>query len=100
LRYQQDIQSLHRIRERSVRSRTRLINQTRGLLAEYGIVSQRSEKGFILGVQAGMNDDSLSMLFKQELEYALDELQRIYDHVARTEAQLRDYVEKNEDCKI
>jgi len=35
---QQDIQSLHRIRERLVKSRTSLANQTRGLLAEYGII--------------------------------------------------------------
>jgi transposase len=35
---QQDIQCLHRIRERLVQERTALANQIRGLLAEYGIV--------------------------------------------------------------
>jgi transposase len=35
---QQDIQLLHRARERLVRQRTALINHTRGLLAEYGVV--------------------------------------------------------------
>jgi transposase len=35
---QQDIQSLHRLRERCVSQRTSLSNQTRGLLSEYGIV--------------------------------------------------------------
>jgi transposase len=35
---QQDLQSLHRIRERLITQRTALINQTRGLMAEYGIV--------------------------------------------------------------
>jgi len=35
---QQDLQALHRVRERLVCQRTALINQTRGLLAEYGIV--------------------------------------------------------------
>ena len=34
---QQDIQALHRIRERLVRDRTALVNQTRGLLREYGV---------------------------------------------------------------
>jgi hypothetical protein len=33
----QDLQSLHRIRDRLVHNRTSLINHTRGLLAEYGI---------------------------------------------------------------
>ena len=35
---QQDIQSLHRIRSNFVKQRTALINQIRGLLAEYGII--------------------------------------------------------------
>ena len=35
---QQDIQALHRIRERLVGERTALVNQIRGLLAEYGII--------------------------------------------------------------
>ena len=35
---QQDLQALHRIRERLVCQRTALINQMRGLLGEYGIV--------------------------------------------------------------
>ena len=35
---QQDIQAVHRIRERLVKERTALVNQIRGLLAEYGLV--------------------------------------------------------------
>lgn len=35
---QQDIQALHRVRERLMKARTALINETRGLLHEYGIV--------------------------------------------------------------
>src|ERR1035437_7133679 len=35
---QQDLQCLHRVRSRLIACRTRLVNQIRGLLAEYGIV--------------------------------------------------------------
>jgi transposase len=35
---QQDMQALHRIRERQIKARTALLNQIRGFLAEYGIV--------------------------------------------------------------
>lgn len=35
---QQDRQALHRIRERQIKTRTAVVNQLRGLLAEYGIV--------------------------------------------------------------
>lgn len=37
----QDIQSLHRIRSGYIQSRTRIVNQIRGLLAEYGVVVGR-----------------------------------------------------------
>jgi transposase len=37
----QDIQCVHRIRERLISERTALINQTRGLLAEYGVVIEK-----------------------------------------------------------
>lgn len=39
--WQQDLQSLHRIRELTVKDRTAKVNQARGLLAEYGIVVPR-----------------------------------------------------------
>ena len=35
---QQDIQAVHRIRERLVKERTALMNQIRGLLAEVGLI--------------------------------------------------------------
>jgi transposase len=35
---QQDLQALHRVRERLVNARTALINEMRGLLGEYGII--------------------------------------------------------------
>lgn len=35
---QQDRQALHRIRERQITARTALVNQSRGRLAEYGVV--------------------------------------------------------------
>ncbi len=38
----QDIQSLERIRERLAQSRTALANQLRGLLAEYGVIFEKT----------------------------------------------------------
>ena len=35
---QQDVQALHRLRERRLQERTALSNQLRGLLAEYGLI--------------------------------------------------------------
>jgi transposase len=43
---QQDIQSLHRARERLMNVRTALVNEIRGLLNEYGIVLPTSVSKF------------------------------------------------------
>jgi len=39
---QQDLQAMHRIRQRFIRDRTSLVNQIRGLLSEYGVILARS----------------------------------------------------------
>ena len=41
-RVEQDLQALHRIRERLIKARTALVNEIRGLLSEYGIVLPQS----------------------------------------------------------
>jgi transposase len=43
---QQDLQSLHRARERVVKARTALVNEIRGLLGEYGVVLPQSVAQF------------------------------------------------------
>ena len=75
---QQDLQSLHRVRERLVCHRTALINQARGLLAEYGIVlpkgpSQLSAKGPEAVADAALSDlarELFAGLFNQVRELA------------------------------
>jgi len=97
---QQDIQCLHRIRERLVRNRTALTNQTRGLLADYGIVMAKGKKGFLLGIEQALNDDQLSELLKNELQFALNELERTTEHITNIENRLRHYLEKDQNSTI
>jgi len=97
---QQDIQSLHRLRERLIRNRTSLINQTRGLLAESGIVFTVGKKHFLLGVQGALNDQALSELFKRELHANLDELEFISKRISQIEAILRQYVAQDSNAVI
>ena len=98
--HQQDIQSLHRIRERLVRNRTALMNQTRGLLSEYGIVSPIGKKGFLLGIEKALNDHELSDLIHRELQHVLGELQTASERIKEIESDLRQYVEQNKNCRI
>ena len=97
---QQDIQSLHRIRERLVRNRTGLFNQTRGLLAENGVVFAAGKKQFLLGVENALNESTISELFKQEVRANLDELALISKRITAIETTLRHYVAHDHNAKI
>ena len=71
----QDILALHRVRSRLVGSRTALVNQIRGLLAEYGIVMpqqigqvRRQVPGILEDAENGLTDlfrESLSLLYEE-----------------------------------
>ena len=45
---QQDMQCLHRIRSQSIKNRTALTNQIRGLLSEYGIIFPKQIQNVVL----------------------------------------------------
>ncbi len=83
---QQDIQTLHRVRQQCLKSRTALVNQLRGLLAEYGIVipkgihQVRKRVGRILTNP----DNGLSELCR-------DVLQDVYQRVGELDAKMTDY---------
>jgi transposase len=53
---QQDLQALHRIRERLVKARTALVNEIRGLLSEYGIVLPQGMTKFRTSVVRQLED--------------------------------------------
>lgn len=84
-RDQQDIQSLHRVRELHKQQRTQLINQARGLLHEYGLVLPAGVAGFRRGAAAALDDARLSPLLRQLLAdllaryRATDDQVRAYD---------------------
>ncbi len=59
---QQDLQSLHRARDRLICQRTALINHTRGLLAEYGIVLPQGPWRFMAQAPAAVADAGISEL--------------------------------------
>ena len=55
---QQDLQTLHRVRSTAVAHRTALINQIRGILAEYGIVLARGASNVRNLLPVILEDDS------------------------------------------
>ena len=75
----QDIQSIHRIRERLVRARTALANEIRGFLGEYGITLPVGIRFLVKALPEILGDESnkltsLTRELIQELAQELDEL--------------------------
>lgn len=83
---QQDMQSTHRIRSMLIRERTALGNQTRGLLAEYGIIIPKgiSHVRERLVKILGDNESNLSKLM-------LKNIQELYAGLVELDAKIKCY---------
>ncbi len=96
---QQDIQSLHRIRDRYIKSRTAVANQMRGLMSEYGVIVEkriavlRREVPYILEDAA----QPLTVIAREFVADLYDEL-RNYDRLIDAKNRLiGELMESNED---
>ena len=80
---QQDIQALHRLREGVMSHRTRVCNQLRGLLAEYGLIIPKGVSKLRTAVPEMLEDaeNNLSDLFRQLLHRAYEQLTELENHI-------------------
>ena len=98
---QQDIQALHRLRERSVKERTALVNQIRGLLSEYGIVIRQG----ITAVRKALpeiledGDNGLTPPGRACFAQLRDELAQIDARCARYERQIVQVNQAHDVCR-
>jgi len=99
---QQDIQSLHRMRDLCVRRRTSLINQTRGLLSEYGVVCPRGHKGFakLLGDITDPENDAVSAVLKVQFRMVREEYQQLSARIDSIEKELSQIADVHPECQI
>jgi transposase len=97
----QDIQSTHRIRNRLVRNRTRLSNEIRGLLQEYGGVLPRTIFHVREGVPRILENPELELTdrTRELFRDLLDELRDLEERIAGYEAKIRAiYREQKDTC--
>jgi transposase len=86
---QQDIQALHRVRERLVTARTALVNEMRGLLAEYGIVLPQGVAKFRQALVSTLEAEQTKLTpLGQELFH------KLFAELGSLEAELAYYQEK------
>ncbi|WP_432815275.1 IS110 family transposase [Sphingorhabdus sp.] len=96
---QQDLQSLHRMRDRLIVQRTALINHTRGLLAEYGLIIPAGAARFRLQVEELVNTAELSDLAKSLFEKLIEEYRDLDTRVSEVDDTLVQICRTNERCK-
>lgn len=95
---QQDIQSIHRMRERLVESRTSLVNQARGLLSEYGVIIPKGIVKFRKEIIDIISDEheKLSCTMRDNLLDFHSELEYIDDRILALEDRLRGLLKNND----
>lgn len=100
--HQQDIQCLHRIRERCVRSRTGLVNQTRGLLSEFGVIAPQGLNSFnqLLSELIEPTESRLSPIFKRQLRCIADEFHAISDRLDEINEELKIQADTIPACRL
>lgn len=98
---QQDIQSIHRLRERAVMQRTALGNQIRGLLAERGVVIAKTFCALKREIKDILNSSNpeLSDLFKELIHNLYHEFLHYDEIVKNYEKQLQRIAKNNEVCQ-
>jgi len=98
---QQDVQALHRIRERQIKARTALINQIRGLLMEYGIVipQRASQVRHKLPIVLEEAENGLTATAREWLHALAEELQALDQRIAATDQQIERVFEADEACQ-
>jgi len=96
---QQDLQSLHRARDRLICQRTALINHTRGLLAEYGIVLPQGPWRFTALAPTAIAGANLSDLARAIFGELLDQLDDLECRVKKLDATIANLCRTNEICR-
>lgn len=99
---QQAMQSVHRVRSRVVRARTALVNEIRGLLAEFGIVIGRTGVSAVRSALPDVLEDGENGLpgsLRELLGGLYEELQAADARVRTLDAQLKAHGEVDERVK-
>jgi transposase len=98
---QQDIQALHRLRERRLQERTALCNQLRGLLAEYGLILPKGVNLLRRRLPELLEDgeNGLSDLFRRLLAQSYQHLQALDSHIDHYTQEMKCQSQQDETCR-
>ena len=98
---QQDIQALHRVRERLISARTALINEVHGLMHEYGIVMPKGVAKFRQAVMEKLDrdKDKLTALGQELFGKLLQEFVDLEKRIASYQEKLEGLATTHPECQ-
>jgi transposase len=98
---QQDIQALHRLREKRGQDRTALCNQLRGLLAEYGLIMPRGVHILRRRIPELLEDaeNGLSTLFRRLLNQGYLQLCELDVHIEAYSEEVKRFSREDDACR-
>jgi transposase len=98
---QLDMQSVHRARERWVKSRTSLVNQMRGLLLERGITIRKGRRHAEAMIPTLLEDaeSNLSGPLRLLLSQLMSELRQVTSQIADIDATIMREADKHDACR-
>jgi transposase len=98
---QQDMQTLHRVRERLVQQRTSLISEIRGLLLEYGIVCARGINHFLRWLKTDFTHQvqTLSPMAQETFLALRDEFQQLEGRLDKVDQRIKDIFKSHPVCR-
>lgn len=91
--YQQEINSMHRIRERLIRNRTAILNQIRGLLSEFGVIANCGKKALLIRVAYFVIDPKFSQSLRDIISELYQEHSDMTKRIEKIETRLKQFVE-------
>lgn len=96
---QQDIQFVHRLRERFVKNKTAVSNEIRSMLFEYGIIIPRGDHILIHQRNELLDNNRLSPMAKESLITLFKEFHAALNGKLEQEKRLRDIARKDSRCR-
>ena len=96
---QQDLQMLHRVRERCIKARTALGNQIRGLLSEYGIVLPTGIHRLRQALPQLVETETLTPLGREVFTQLYEELVTIDQQIETCEQRITRWFKSDPTCQ-
>jgi transposase len=97
---QQEINCLHRIRERLIKNKTAQSNQIRGLLSEFGVIFPCGHVALCAGLAKVINNEQHSYQLKTMMQELKVEYEDTRTRIKAIEQQLHHFVDNSESGKI